>query len=52
MNDLVDELKQNKEEMEYKLLKYEDIIKCQKLEIDSKSSLIKKFEFVSVICNF
>jgi hypothetical protein len=47
MNDLVDELKQNKEEIEYKLVKYEDIIKCQKLEIETKTNLIKKFEFVS-----
>ena len=46
MTDLVDDLKQNKEEIEYKLVQFEDIIKCQKLDIESKSNLIKKFELV------
>ena len=48
MTDLVDDLKQNKEEIEYKLVQFEDIIKCQKLDIESKANLIKKFELVIV----
>ena len=48
LSELVDDLKQQKEEREYKILQYEDIIKCQKLDIDTKANLIKKFEFVRI----
>jgi hypothetical protein len=51
MTDLVDDLKQNKEEIEYKLVQFEDIIKCQKLDIESKANLIKKFELVIAFVN-
>ena len=47
MSEIVDELKQHKEESQYKILQYEDTIKCQKLELDTKQSLIRKFEYVN-----
>lgn len=48
MNEIVDSLKENKEQMEFKLQKYENLIKCQKLELESKSSLLKQYELVSL----
>lgn len=44
MNEIVDTLKEDKEQIEFKLQKYENLIKCQKLEIESKSSLLKQYE--------
>ena len=48
MNEIVDTLKEDKEQIEFKLQKYENLIKCQKLEIESKSSLLKQYELVSI----
>lgn len=36
--------KGEKDQFDYKLQQYENVIKCQKLEIDSKTSLIKQFD--------
>lgn len=49
MNETVTTLKDQKEQVEYKLQQYENLIKCQKLDIESKASLIKQFELV---CSF
>lgn len=45
MSDLVNNLKDDKEQAEFKLEQFENLTKCQKLEIESKSSLIKQLEF-------
>lgn len=47
MNEAIDDMKQQKEEAEDKIRKFEDMLKCQKLEIDTKNSMIKKLELVS-----
>jgi hypothetical protein len=47
MNGIVDSLKESKEQIEFKLQKFENLIKCQKLEIESKSNLLKQHELVS-----
>ncbi len=47
MNEIVDVLKEEKEQSEYKLQQYENLIKCQKVEIESKYSLLRQFELVS-----
>ena len=46
MNDVVENLKLEKDQVEYKLQQYENLLECQKLEIESKSSLLKQFDFV------
>ena len=46
MNDVVENLKIEKDQVEYKLQQYENLFECQKLEIESKSSLLKQFDFV------
>ena len=43
----MENLKSQKEQSEYKLEQYENLIKCQRLEIESKSSLVRQFELVS-----
>ena len=47
MNEIVDSLKEDKEQIEFKLQKFENLIKCQKLEIESKSNLLKQYELVN-----
>jgi hypothetical protein len=47
MNEIVDALKEEKEQSEYKLHQYENLMKCQKVEIDSKCSLLRQFELVN-----
>ena len=47
MNEIVENLKSQREQSEYKLEQYENLIKCQRLEIESKSSLVRQFELVS-----
>jgi hypothetical protein len=47
MNEIVDNLKEEKEQIEFKLQKFENLIKCQKLEIESKSNLLKQYELVN-----
>jgi uncharacterized protein (UPF0276 family) len=46
MNEIVENLKIEKDQIEYKLQQYENQLECQKLEIESKSSLLKQFDFV------
>jgi hypothetical protein len=41
---MVNAFKGEKDQFDYKLQQYENVIKCQKLEIDSKTSLIKQFD--------
>ena len=53
MNDVVENLKLEKDQVEYKLQQYENLLECQKLEIESKSSLLKQFDFVKNLnCTF
>ncbi len=47
MSEVVEGLKEEKEQTDYKLQQYENIIKCQKLEIESKSSILKQLELVT-----
>jgi chromosome segregation ATPase len=49
LSDLVNKLKEEKEQAEYKNEQCENVIKCQKMEIDSKASLVKQLELVSFI---
>ena len=46
MNEIVENLKIEKDQIEYKLQQYENQLECQRLEIESKSSLLKQFDFV------
>ena len=49
MNDVVENLKVEKDQLLYKLQQYDNVIDCQKLEIESKASLLKQFDFVIMI---
>jgi len=49
MSDAVECLKQDKEKSDFKLQQNDNLIKCQKLEIETKNSLIKQLEFVSIL---
>jgi hypothetical protein len=49
MNEMVDDMRQQKEETEDKMRKFEDMLKCQKLEVDTKNSMIKKLELVRIL---
>ena len=49
MNEIVDVLKEEKEQTEYKLQQYDNLIKCQKVEIESKCSLLRQFELVGLL---
>ena len=46
MSEIVEGLKDEKEQVNYKLQQYENIIKCQKLDIESKASILKQLELV------
>ncbi len=46
MNDLVEALKEEKEREIYKSQQIENLFKCQQVEIESKSSIIRQFELV------
>jgi len=52
MSDKVDSLKEEKDQAEYKMQQYENLIKCHKLEAESQSSLLKQLELVNFILNF
>ncbi len=43
---MVEKLKGEKEQAEFKLHQFENLIKCQRVEIESKSTLLKQFELV------
>lgn len=46
MSEMVETLKEEKDQKNYKLHQLENMLKCQKHEIESKSSLLKQFELV------
>ncbi len=52
MSDLVNKLKEEKDQVEYKYEQCGNVIKCQKLEIESKASLVKQLELVSTFIHF
>ena len=47
MSELVNKLKEDKEQTEYKLEHCENTVKCQKLDIESKCSIVKQLELVN-----
>ena len=49
MCEIVEGLKDEKDEAQYKLHQFENLTKCQKLEIESKSSMLKQFELVILL---
>lgn len=46
MSELVNKLKEEKDQVDYKLEQMESQARCQKMEIESKSLLIKQLELV------
>ena len=46
MNEIVEGLKGEKEQEIHKIQQFENLIKCQKLEIESKLSMVKQCELV------
>ena len=47
LNKTISSLNEEKEQSLYKLQQFENLLKCQRLEIESKTSLIKQIELVS-----
>ena len=45
----MDTLKGDKEQIKFKLLEDDNLIECQKCEIERKSSLLKQYELVSLV---
>ncbi len=47
MNDIVEALEEEKDRERHRIQQAENLLKCQRSEIESKTSMIKQFELVS-----
>ncbi len=46
MSEIVQNFKEEKDQIEYKLKQFDNLIKCQRHEIESKTALLKQFDLV------